>query len=839
MKKTLYLPIAAVLGSAAFVLHRSYEAGDATTTALERIDPNEQLLLQRSYPDAQFDLAAYARGIAVAMEMRRESQASRSMEWVVEGPGNIGGRFNCIVAHPTNPSIIYAGAATGGVFKTTDGGGNWSPIFDEQPYLSIGCIALDPSNPNTVWVGTGDANISGFCYTGDGVYKSTDAGATWTHMGLAEQFVISTIDFNPSEPGTIYVGAMGNPFIRDDNRGLYRSTNGGASWEQVLFVSDQAGVIDLVIDPTNPDVLYASTFDRIRSNAERIAHGPGTRIRKSIDGGDTWSTLTNGLPDFPVSRIGLAISPSNPNIVYASIADSTYALLGVFKTTDAGANWFQLNTDGLNNYSNFGWYFGKIHVNPANPEQVYVLGVDSYTTTDGGLSWNLVAPEWWLYEVHADHHGMHFIDAQTILLCTDGGLYRTTDNCATWTDIDNIAVNQVYHAIENPYIAQDYWCGVQDNGTSNGNEASINAWARIFGGDGFLPSIDPVDQSVVYALAQRGALYYSTNGGTDFSEAMWSMEAGERFNWDMPYFISPHDHTVLYCGTHRVHRMTDAPFGAWEPISDDLTDGLGEGPNDQHTLTAVAQSPVNEQVLYAGSADANVWRTTNGGGNWTNVTGTLPVRYVTAVTPSPSEANTVYVTHSGYRDGLYIPHVHRSTNNGTSWTDITGDLPPVGVNDVLISPFMEELLFVSTDVGVYYSTNGGVNWQRLGGNMPLMPVFNIEFTTDGTKLIASTFARSVQTIDLTELLTVGVHGTVLTADDLLIHPSPAISDVSVRWSGRTSVDYAVYSNAGAQVATGRAAGPVFRIAVDQLGAGTYLLDLRAGEERVVRRFVKQ
>lgn len=840
MKKTILILVAALVTTAAAVHLRPFHKAKRIPhmRAAGGMDVNERMLLQRSYPDPQFDLKAYHSGVTAAARARREAGGDRSLEWITEGPGNIGGRFNCIVAHPNDPDIIYAGAANGGLFKTTDGGTNWIPVFDEQPYLSIGCIALDPVDPNIVWVGTGDPNIGGLSYLGDGIYKSTDAGGTWTHMGLSEQHVLSSIAIDPTDPNVMYVGAMGNPFLHDDNRGLYKTTDGGANWTQVLFVSDQAGVIDLVMDPTNASVLYAATFDRIRSNAERIGFGPGSRIWKSVDAGANWTALSNGLPDYSVSRIGITIYPSDPDILYASMADSTYHVLGVFKTEDAGDTWTALNTTDLDNYSNFGWYFGQIHVNPGNPDQVYVLGVDSYTTTNGGDTWELVAPEWWLYEVHADHHDMFFIDPQTILLCTDGGIYRTLNNGGTWTDIDNIPVNQVYHAIENPHIPEEYWCGVQDNGTSKGAAVNINSWQRIYGGDGFLPAIDPENEFVVYAESQYGNLVFSDDGGDNFQDGTSGIDFNDRVNWDMSYFISPFDHTVLYCGTEKVYRMANAPYGSWDPISNDLTDGLDDQPDDLHTITAVAGSPMAPGVLYIGTADANVWATTNDGDDWTNVTGTLPVRYVTGVTASPNEASTVYVTHSGYRDGEYIPHVHRSINNGSSWLDISGDLPQVGVNDILITPGIEQLLFVSTDVGVYYSNNGGEIWQRLGANMPIMPVFDIEFSIDGTRLVASTFARSVQTIDITDLLIVSVNEGSGEEAGVLVFPVPAQNEVNVQWAGHASVDYTVYNSAGECVATGRSTSAAFQIHVNELPQGSYLLELGAKEERVLRKFLR-
>ena len=464
MKKILFIFSSAILLS--FVCTKLFytevlsKTIDHKKSAKKTLDPNERMLLQRSYPDKQFDFIAFhkAQMKVYNTNFKNQTKSISSLTWNVEGPGNIGGRFNCLAVHPTNSNIIYAGAATGGIFKTTDGGTTWSPIFDNQPYLAIGSITIDANNPNTIWVGTGDANISGLCYIGDGIYKSTDGGNTWTNMGLNDQHVFSKIIIDPTNSNIIYAATMGQPFVRDNNRGLYKSIDGGTTWNSILFVHDDAGIIDLVINPNNTQILYAASYNRIRNNQERLMHGPQSKIWKTTDGGTTWNPLTNGLPNFPVSRIGLTIYPSNPNILYTVIADSTQYFQGIYKTTDGGTSWLPVDITSLDPscYNGYGWYFGKIYVNPSNSNQIYVLGVDSYTTSNNGLTWNAATPPWYMYIVHGDQHFMHFIDGNTILLCTDGGIYETTDNCINWTDIENIPVNQVYHANENPFVVNDY-----------------------------------------------------------------------------------------------------------------------------------------------------------------------------------------------------------------------------------------------------------------------------------------------------------------------------------------------------------------------------------------------
>ncbi|MDZ4824650.1 MAG: T9SS type A sorting domain-containing protein [Flavobacteriales bacterium] len=770
--------------------------------AKKLLAPAEWQLLMRSYPDKEFDIAAY-RNANVDAHRRLMNVAGQrdEEEWTVEGPGNIGGRFNCIAIHPTNAEVMYAGAATGGIFKTTNGGDTWLPVFDDQPFLAIGAIAIDANNPNRIWAGTGDMNISGYCYVGDGIYVSDDAGATWTHKGLSEQYVISKILIAPNNSDVIYAGTMGNPFDRDENRGLYKSIDGGDTWSQTLFISDEAGVIDLVMNGAYPEILYAASYNRIRTNNEVVAEGTDCKIWKTIDGGTSWTQLTTGLPTGELSRIGLAVYQNDPDILYSVVADTSYYVQGVYRTIDGGENWSALNIENLDQsvYSGFGWYFGKIFINPENPYQIYLLGVDSYTTSDGGANWTLMAPPWWEYAVHADSHYMEFIDGDSFVLCTDGGIYRTDDNCTTWTDIDNIAVNQCYHTIEHPSSYGEYWTGVQDNGTSRGNNSTINNWERIYGGDGFQARIDG-DNGIVYCETQYGGLAWAYEDEWWWEDFSTGLLPEDRFPWDMPLVMSAFDNQRMYCASQRVYKMENAPFGIWEPISDDLSDGLDEWFEYVHTIITLSESPLNPEILYAGTADGNVWVTTNGGNNWNNITDGLPERYVTQVMASPNDENTVYVTHSGYRDNENIPHIHMSTDNGGTWTNISGDLPQMAVNDVLVPAEMENVIFAATDDGVYYTQNSGNNWTRLGTNMPMMPVFDIEFNYDQSLIIASTFARSVQTIDVTALTTVGIAENENAG--VSIYPNPASQFIHVE-SISSNSSYEIFTTSGKFVVKGQ------------------------------------
>lgn len=807
--------------------------------------PYDHLFVQRSYPDSFMDMEAYEHAMLQAHQLAHKKQQDKSIAWTVEGPGNIGGRINCVTASPSNSNIIYVGNASGGVYKTSNGGASWQPIFDAQPFLAIGAITVDPVNHATVWVGTGDVNISGYPFIGNGVYKSVDGGNNWQHMGLTNTRIVSKIIVDPNNSNIVYVATMGIPFFPDNNRGLYKSTDGGQTWTQVLFVSNDAGICDLVIDPTNTNILYAASWKRIRNYQQSIGYGNESRIWKSTDGGQTWNMLTNGLPNFPVSRIGLAISAQNPNHLYSIIVDSTYSLQGIYKTLNGGSSWTTVPTGtfdyGL--YSGFAWYFGKIHVNPSNFNQIYVPGVELQSTTDGGLNWFAATPPWYLYEVHADGHGMHFINANTILYSTDGGLYKTTNNCVTWTDIENIPNTQFYRVAVNPHKPNLYYGGAQDNGTTGGNAQSINNWSRIFGGDGFTHIYHPTDPDIHYAEYQWGGIVYTDTDGAWYDYCDNGIDPSDRRCWDMPYIMSKANPSTLYCGTYRVYRMTGAPYGTWVPISSDLTDGIIHL-TSLHTITSVAESPVNATYLYAGTGDGNVWRSMNTGGSWQKINGTLPKRYVTCVKASPNQASNVYVTQSGYKSGEYIPRVHRSTDNGQTWVDISGDLTQSAVNHIEILPGNENILFVATDDGVYITVNAGQEWHRIGNNMPIVPVYDIDINTQTNRLLAGTFARSLWSISIPQLV-----ATIPNAIDNLenagvsvrVFPNPAVNFLQVEAFTEGNANIRIYSIQGKlckNLQTIWQNGRI-HIPVSDLATGSYVVSVETNEKTYYSKFIKQ
>lgn len=805
--------------------------------------PYEAFDFKRTYPNQYPDLQAYRKVMdEVATYINGAAKAGNPFdeEWQMEGPGNIGGRLNCIAVHPQNNNIIYTGTPTGGIYKTTNGGTTWQAIFDEQSQLSIATIVIDPVDPNTVYAGTGDPNISYAAFMGNGIYKSTDAGATWSYLGLAAQSIVSKIVIDPTNTQILYAGTMGVPFLQNNDRGLYKSVDGGATWEQVLFISTDAGIIDLVMDPSNPQVLYAAGWDRIRNNQQNIGSGAAARIYKTIDGGANWTILTNGLPQQNLSRINLDILPSNPQTLYASIVATDYNLQGLYKTTDGGQSWAGVSEGGLDNdaLGGFGWYFSHFKVNPFNPDQLFLLGIELWKSDNNGQFWGLANPEWWTYEVHADKHDLVFLDEFTWLLATDGGLYKTTDGGFNWDDIDVIPNTQFYRVATNPHSPNDYYGGAQDNGTTGGNSSNYANWPRLFGGDGFTPVFDPNDQATYYFATQNGNIYYTADDGFNWNTLDAGLDPEDRFNWDTPYFLSTANPSTMYLGSNRVYKMEGAPFGVWEAISPDLNTSPMLG-NVSQSISTLAESPLNGDFLYAGTTDGNVWRSTNGGQNWNNVTGGLPNRSVTSVRTSPNTPSTVYVTHSGYLYNDNVPHVHKSINNGTTWIDISGDLPAFAVNDILPFEGNDSLLFIATDAGVYGTVNAGQNWFRVGTNMPSIITDDVDFNPATGRLFVGTQGRSILSYSLDKILINNLPEYTLKLD-VEVFPNPTTAVLNVKIPAAKNTTCRVFNTAGKQmdISTNQN-GTLLNLNVNNLPVGIYYLVVEQGLHRGVKKFIKQ
>lgn len=730
----------------------------------EKSEPYDFFSFQRSYPDATFDWQGWRK----KMQETRRSETAQSRElgcgtnlsnWTQHGPMNVGARCNTLAAKPDDENTLLAGFAGGGIFKSTDGAVNWHPVFDENPELSIGDICFDPSNPNTVYAGTGDPNLPSIVFNGDGIYKSTDAGETWQHLPNSPTGVVSKVLVHPSNPAILWAATMGNPYVRDNQRGVYKSSDGGNTWLQVLFVSNQSGASDLVQCPTNPQILYASIWDRIRNNHESVIYGPNAGVYKSIDGGNTWTKLNGGLPTGVMGRTGLAISQSNPDKVYAVYVDSLSTPGGLFKTVDGGTTWTPINIVQLEDAcADFGWYFGKISINPANDEELYFHAILLWRKPAGSNSWLNAAGG------HADSHDLIFTSSGRRYWSNDGGVYRNNPGQMSWTKAKNLPVTQFYRTNFNPHDPNTYWAGAQDNGIQKGNNQNLNGWLSVFSADGFSCAFDPANADHFWVEIQNGAIHETSDGGNSWQFGSSGLGTSDRTNWDTPFFMSPHVPNRLFAATYRAYGKDSG--GGWGAISGDLTDGNIFGARF-HTVSSINESPVSVGKLIAGTSDGNVWRR-DAAGTWVNISAGLPDRYVTSVHYSPTVPNRLFVTHSGFRDNENIPHIHRSEDQGNTWQDISADLPQVPVNDLLVLPgYSDQVLFAATDAGVYFSTTGGVAWNRLGGNMPYIPVFDLERNPVRKELVAATFARGIWTFPFDSVfvqqnaVTVALEGTVV------------------------------------------------------------------------------
>ncbi|MBN1198915.1 MAG: hypothetical protein JXA23_06165 [Bacteroidales bacterium] len=736
------------------------------------ITPNDWMALQRIYPYDRIRPEVYQSAINQSQALIDQGMV-KSTPWVFTGPTNIGGRITDIEVPDGDMQTIYIGGSTGGVLKTTDGGSNWANLFGDIPVVSIGDIAINPTNPDILYVGTGEANSSSFSFWGNGIYKSIDAGETWQHMGLENSAYIGRILVDYDNEERVFVAACGYLFSYNDQRGVYRSMDGGMTWDRVLYLTDSTAAIDLVQHPADPDILYAAMWERTRGLEYRNSFGVTSGIWKTTDGGDTWTELANGLMSGQnVGRIGLTICTSQPDILYA-VYDLPDFEVAVFKTTDGGQSWTRTNDGSLNGMcSNFGWYFGQIRVDPNNPDKVYVMGVPLMATQNGGVSWNEVAEN-----IHVDHHAM-VIDAATsaILEGNDGGLYSSLNNGITWSKINNLPLTQFY-AIDIDYqLPNRIYGGTQDNNTIRTLTGNLNDWQPLLGGDGMYTLVDYTNSNIIYAEYQWGNLYRSTNGGYNM-QYIGDVWAYDRVNWSAPLAMHPEDPAILYFGTYRVWKSFDRGSN-WTPVSGDLTQGI-----DQyfHTITTIAISPVTPSTIFVGTGDAKVQVSTNDGLTWTDVSAGLPNRWVTRVVPDPFDDQTLYVTLSGFRWDEPLPHVYKSTNLGQSWEAIAGNLPEFPVNDMVADPDMPDKLIVATDAGLYGTFDGGESWQWIWTDLPAVPTYALKVHVPTRTIVAGTYGLSTYSANLDDIFTGVAVNPTPRKGHLTVTPNPVSGSSIIRF----------------------------------------------------------
>ena len=706
-------------------------------------------------------------------DMRRADTAGAAQRlaggaWVAVGPTNIGGRLTSLALDPNDSNHIWAGAAAGGVFESRDQGSNWSPVFDDQPLLPVGAVAAHPTNSNIVYVGTGEANGAGYSYDGDGVYRTVDGGASWQHLGLAATRRIGRIAIDPVDPQRVFVAAAGGVYAPDASRGVYRSTDGGITWTQVLFVATTAGAIDVAIDPSNPARVYAAIWEHYSTPTHWVAGGVNSGIWQSLDGGDTWTRLANGLPAsaLNVGRIGLAIAASSPQTVYALYLDDPGSLIGVYKTTNAGASWARVDTPGGAQtaiFGGYGYYFGQIRVDPANANVVYLLDVYWARSADGGATYTNHTTG----SMHVDHHDLVILPTK-LYMANDGGFYRSTDVGSTWVHDTVLAATQFYDLGIDPVNPQKRFGGLQDNGSVRTTNAGTSNWTSVYGGDGFQCEVDPVNPLRVYYESQYGGIRRSSDGGNTSAAGTNGIVSTDRKNWNTPIVHDPKTTQRLYTATHRVYRSVNGAQ-SWTAISGDLTDGPPPPPSPpppggpdttdhlasavDGTVTTLAVSAVDANVLWAGTDDGHIWVSQNFGAAWTKMDVPGRSEWVTRVEADPFVAASAYVTFSGFRNASPLPRIFRTTDFGASWADISAGLPDVPLNCVNAdpNPVMRGRLFVCSDLGVYVSDNYGLTWSPLGTGLPHVVVHDLDLIASSRQLFAGTHARSMYVYDLNQL----------------------------------------------------------------------------------------
>lgn len=715
---------------------------------------------------------SYAEKKSGAKDTLLTSSILSGMKLRLIGPGIISGRIGDIAVNPQDKSTFYVAVASGGVWKTTNNGTSFTPIFDSQSSYSIGCVALDPNNPYIVWVGTGENNSQRSVAYGDGVYKSIDGGKSWNRVGLEKSEHIGKILIDPRNSNVVYVAAQGPLWGAGGDRGLYKTTDGGGNWECVLKISENTGVSDIAFDPRNPDVIYAASYQRRRHVWTLINGGPEAAIHKSTDGGKSWNKLTNGLPGGELGRIGIAVSPVNPDIVYALI-EATEDNGGFFRSTDRGASW-----EKRYNYKNSSaQYYQELFCDPKNPDRVYSMDTYLQVTDDGGKTWRSLGNRY----RHVDDHAF-WIDSDNtnhLFVGGDGGLYQTYDRGSTWDYFENLPVSQFYRvATDNSVPFYYVYGGTQDNSTWGGPSRTINSggitnedWFLIVGGDGYQARIDPTNPDIVYGQWQYGNLVrYDRKSGEVFY-IQPQPEKGEelRWNWDTPLIISSHSPTRLYIAANRLFRSDDRG-NTWKAISPDLTrqidrnklpvmgkiqsiDAVAKNASTSiyGNSVALSESPVNPDLLYVGTDDGLIQVTEDGGKNWTavkSINGLPDTTYVSDLFASQHNENIVYASFNNHKRADFKPYLFKSSDKGKSWKSIAGNLPNNHQVWTIVEDFVNpNLLFCGTEFALYFSIDGGEKWTKLSSGFPTIAVRDLEIQKRESDLIVGTFGRGIYILD--------------------------------------------------------------------------------------------
>ncbi len=693
------------------------------------------------------------------------------------GPAFMSGRISDIAIHPYNPSTWLISAGSGGVWLTENAGTTWTPIFDQYPSFSIGCVAFDPQHPTTIWVGTGE-NVGGrHVGIGDGLYKSVDGGKTFLHMGLKDSEHISKIIIHPANSQIIWVAAQGPLWSKGGERGIFMSSDGGVTWQKTLGDQEWTGATDLIIDPRNSDILYAATWQRHRTVAAYIGGGKGSGIHKSIDGGKTWQKLTNGLPTGVVGKTGIAISPQNSNVIYAAM-ELERRSGAVFRSEDGGASWSKMSETVAGGTGPH--YYQELYASPHYFDRIYLMDVRMQCSMDGGKTFQAMKEEF----KHSDNHALAFLpDRKNYLLAgCDGGLYQSHNHGEHWQFFGNLPLTQFYDiAIDDTKPFYKIYGGTQDNSTQCGPSRTLHMqgitnsdWSIVLDWDGHQPATEPGNPDIVYGQRQEGTLAridMRTGEVTDIKPVPREGESYERFNWDAPILVSPHHPKHLFFASQRLWKSEDRG-DSWRPLSGDLTKnqdrlqlpvmGQSQGYDNAwdllamsnfNTITMVAESPIKEGLIYVGTDDGLLQITENNGLTWRKIdVSALPGcpanAYVNDIKADLFDINTAYVVLDNHKSGDFQPYVYKTTDQGKTWTSLKGDLPARHfVWRIVQDPVRSQLLFVGTEFGIFVSINGGKNWVKMKGGLPTISVRDIKIHSRDHDLVIATFGRGIYVLD--------------------------------------------------------------------------------------------
>jgi photosystem II stability/assembly factor-like uncharacterized protein len=689
------------------------------------------------------------------------------------GPAINSGRVSDFAVHPDAHHIVYAATASGNLWKTTNAGTTWEPIFDKEGSYSIGCVTLDPTNPSVVWVGTGENNSQRSVAFGDGVYKSLDGGQNWKNVGLEDSEHIGMIAIDPRDSNVVYVAAQGPLWRTGGERGVYKTTDGGESWERVLHISDDTGANEVHMDPRNPDVLYASSYQRRRHVWTLIDGGPESAIYKSTDAGASWRKITEGLPEVDMGKIGLAVSPADPDVIYA-IIEAQRDKGGTFRSTDRGESWSK-RSDYV---SRSPQYYNDLVADPKDPDRVYSMDTFLKVSLDGGKTFKKVGEK----KKHVDNHAM-WIDpdnTEHFLIGCDGGIYDTYDGGANYRFFENLPITQFYRvSVDNSKPFYYVYGGTQDNNSMGGPSRTLNSsgisnedWFITVGGDGYETAIDPTNPNIVYSQWQYGGLirYDRVSGEiVDIQPQEAPGEAADRWNWDSPLIISPHSPTRLYFASQRLYRSDDRG-NSWKAISPNLSRGIDPNSlpvfggiqsidavaknmstSNYGNIVSLSESPLVEGLIYVGIDDGLIQVTGDGGANWRtidHVSGVPNMTYVSRLEASLHDEDTVYATFNNKKQGDFKPYVFVSRDRGQSWASITGDLPDREIVYSLMQDHVKpELLFAGTEFGLYFTVDEGAHWFRLKGGLPTIQVRDIDIQRNENDLALATFGRGFYLLD--------------------------------------------------------------------------------------------